>query len=97
MSESDYLARIAVLEAENVELRVQCSSIPLLKLENETLQQRVLDLEQMVLDLMNKIEQLSIRNDSRNSSKPPSSDFGRKNKTLRKSSGRKPGAHPIWP
>lgn len=91
MSDSEYKARITVLEAENAELRVQVGRIPLLESENVALKQRVLDLEQLVLDLIKKVEQMSVRKDSQNSSKAPSSDYGRKNKSLRPKSDRKPG------
>lgn len=91
MNNSDYISRIAVLEAENAALRVQVCRIPLLESENVALKQRVLDMEQVVLDLIKKVEQMSVRKDSQNSSKPPSSDYGRKNKSLRTKSDRKAG------
>lgn len=91
MSDSDYIARIQVLEADNAALRVEVSRIAVLESENTALQQEVMELKQMVADLIKKVEQLSVRKDSQNSSKPPSSDFSRKNKSLRSKSGRKPG------
>ena len=45
-------------------------------------------------DLANKVEQISIRKNSTNSSMPPSGDFQRKTRSLRTSSGLKPGGQP---
>lgn len=92
--ESDYIARIAVLEAENAELRLQVSRIPLLEAENKALREQVLFLGQKLSDLANKVEQISVRKDSNNSSLPPSGDFGRKTRSLRRASGLKPGGQP---
>lgn len=94
MIESDYIARIAVLEAENAELRLQVSRIPLLEAENKALREEVLFLHQKLSALVNKVEQMSIRKDSNNSSMPPSGDFRRKTRSLRISSGLKPGGQP---
>jgi transposase len=91
LNDSNYKARIAVLEAGNAELRVQVGPIPLLESENVALKHRVLDLEQLVLDLIKKAERMSFRKDSQNSRKAPSSDYGSKNKSLRPKSDRKPG------
>lgn len=94
MIESDYIARIAVLEAENAELRLQVFRIPLLESENKALREQVLLLSQKLSDLANKVEQMSVRKDSNNSSLPPSGDFGRKTRSLRTASGLKPGGQP---
>ena len=94
MIESDYIARIAVLEAENAELRIQVSRIPLLESENKALREQVLLLGQKLFDLANKVEQISIRKNSSNSSMPPSGDFQRKTRSLRTPSGLKPGGQP---
>jgi transposase len=92
--ESDYIARIAVLETENAELRLQVSRIPLLELENKALREQVLLLSQKLSDLANRVEQMSVRKDSNNSSMPPSGDFRRKTRSLRTASGLKPGGQP---
>jgi len=92
--ESDYIARIAVLEAENAELRLQVSPILLLESENKALREQVLFLSQKLSDLAIKVEQISVRKDSNNSSMPPSGDFGRKTRSLRRASGLKPGGQP---
>lgn len=91
MNKSEYIAKIAVLEAENAELRLQVSRIPLLESENEALRQQVLVLEQKLSDLINKVEQMAVRKDSSNSSMPPSGDLHRKTRSLRTVSGRKSG------
>ena len=91
MTDSDYKARIAVLEAENAKLRIQAARIPWLESEHVSMQQQILVLEQKLLDLLNKVEQMSVRKDSSNSSMPPSGDLHRKTKSLRSVSGRKPG------
>jgi transposase len=94
LKESDYISKIAVLEAENAELRRQVSGIPLLESENASLRQQVLVLDQKLSDLMNKVDQMSVRKDSHNSSMPPSGDLHRKTRSLRGASGRKPGGQP---
>lgn len=94
MTTSDYISKIAVLEAENAELRVQVSRIPLLESDNVAIKAQVLGLEQKLSDLINKVEQMSVRKDSRNSSMPPSGDFQRKTRSLRSASGLKPGGQP---
>ena len=94
MIESDYIARIAVLEAENAELRLQVFRIPMLETENSTLREQVLFLSQKLSDLAHKVEQMSVRKDSNNSSMPPSGDFRRKTRSLRRASGLKPGGQP---
>jgi len=91
LSDTDYKLRIEVLEAANASLRLELSHIAVVESENVSLKQEVADLKQLLADLINKVEQSSIRKNSQNSSKPPSSDFGRKQKSLRTSSGRKPG------
>ena len=91
LNDPDYIARIAVLEAENAELRLQVSRIALLESENKALREQVLFLSQKLSDLANKVEQMLVRKDSNNSSLPPSGDFGRKARSLRAASGRKPG------
>ena len=94
MNDSEYKARIAVLEAENAEFRVQVSRIPLLESENKSLREQVLFLGQKLSDLANRVEQMSVRKDSNNSSMPPSGDFRRKSRSLRTASGLKPGGQP---
>lgn len=94
MIESDYIARIAVLEAENAGLRLQVSRIPFLESENKALGEQVLFLSQKLSDLANKVEQMSVRKDSNNSSMPPSGDFRRKTRSLLTASGRKAGGQP---
>jgi transposase len=84
-------AKIALLEAENAMLRSQVSGMALIVAENVALKGRVLELEQMVRDLAKKVEQMSVRKTSENSSIPPSSDPNRKNRSLRPKSDLKPG------
>jgi len=91
LNESEYIAKIAVLEAENAELRVQVCRIPLLESENIALRQQALVLDQKLSDLINKVEQMSVRKDSSNSGMPPSGDLHRKTRSLRTASGRKAG------
>lgn len=67
------------------------AKIALLESENAILRQKVNSLEQQLVELFKKVEALSIRKDSHNSSMPPSSDLFKKNQSLRKPSGRKPG------
>lgn len=94
MTASDYKARIAVLEAENAELRLQVTRIPLLESEHSAMRGQVVALEQKLSDLAKKIEQMAVRKDSSNSSMPPSGDLHRKTKSLRPVSGRKAGGQP---
>jgi transposase len=94
LKESDYIARIAVLEAENAELRLLGARVPILESENSALRAQILILGQRLSDLANKVEQMAVRKDSNNSSMPPSGDFGRKNRSLRIVTGRKPGGQP---
>lgn len=94
MTESEYIAKIAVLEAENRALRNEVLRISLLESENEALRGHVLVLEQKLSDLIHKVEQLAVRKDSRNSSMPPSGDLHRKSGSLRTVSDRKPGGQP---
>jgi transposase len=89
---SDYIAKIAVLEAENAGLRLQLLRIPILESENAAFKQEVLVLNQKLAELSKKVEQMGVRKTSDNSSMPPSTDLARKNRSLRISSGRKPGA-----
>lgn len=91
MTAPDYKAKIAVLEAENADLCAQLLRIPLLVSENATLKQSVLDLTQKLSELSMKVEQLGVRKNSSNSSLPPSADLQRKNRSLRTTSGLKPG------
>lgn|GEM_PF-4230248 len=77
MRDADNILRIQVLEAANASLRLEVSRIALVESENVSLKRRVSELEQLVLDLVKKAEQKGVVKDSQNSSKPPSSDFGR--------------------
>jgi transposase len=94
LTASDYIAKIAVLEAENADLRSQLLRIPLLESENASLKLSVLDLTQRLSELSIKVEQLGVRKNSSNSSLPPSTDLQRKTRSLRTSSGRNPGGQP---
>lgn len=72
--------RIAELEAENADLREQVREVPLLREQIAWLAVQVQDL------------QARLAKDSHNSSKPPSTDgLGRKTRSLRRRSGKKPG------
>jgi len=77
LRDADNILRIQVLEAANASLRLEVSRIALVESENVSLKRRVSELEQLVLDLVKKAEQKGVVKDSQNSSKPPSSDFGR--------------------
>jgi transposase len=94
LTKSDYIAKVAALEAENADLRFQLLRIQLLESENTALKQQVLDQTQKLAELTLKVEQLSVRKNSSNSSVPPSTDLARKNRSLRTVSGRRPGAQP---
>ena len=91
MTASNYIARVAVLEAENADLRFQLLRIPLLESGNAALKQSVLDLTQKQSELSMKVEQLGVHKNSSNSSLAPSTDLQRKTRSLRTTSGRKPG------
>jgi transposase len=72
--------RIAELEAENAVLREQVRELPLLREQIAVLVSQMHDL------------QARLAKDSHNSSKPPSTDgLGRKTRSLRRRSGKKPG------
>jgi len=58
---------------------------------NTSLEARVMELEQMVKDLQTQTNSLTTKKNSNNSSIPPSTDLTRKNRSLRTSSGKKPG------
>lgn len=94
LTASEYIAKIAVLEAENADLRLQLLRLPLLKSENAALKQSVLGLTQQLSVLSVKVEQLGVRKNSGNSSLPPSTDLQRKTRSLRTASGRKSGGQP---
>lgn len=91
LTESDYISKIAVLEVENAELRIQVARIPIIEAENVQLRSDVSELENKFKELNQKVEKLLIRKDSSNSSLAPSSDLFKRNQSLRTSSGRKPG------
>ncbi len=63
----------------------------ILRAENTELRRTVASLTQKVEDLLKMVEELGHKKNSKNSSLPPSSDFGRKNKSLRGRSGKKSG------
>ena len=79
-------AQIAKLLSENSEL----------KADNLTLTQRVVSLEAKVLQLLEQLANSSPIKDSHNSHNPPSQDKykPKRNTSLRKKSGRKPGGQP---
>ena len=54
-------------------------------------QNRVAELEAIVLSLTEKINEIEVKKTSSNSSLPPSQDLTRKNQSLRKKSGKKSG------
>lgn len=88
MTEVEYIAKIALLESENSDLKHQVSA---LTAENVDLRHQLTTLTTTVSELIIKIEQLSVRKDSSNSSLPPSGDIHRKTRSLRAFSARKPG------
>lgn len=61
---------------------------------NKLLSGRVHELEKLLEKATAKIEELSLRKNSQNSSLPPSTDFKRQIKSLRQKSGNKPGGQP---
>lgn len=81
-----------ILELEDKNLRLELMNRALI-VENQHLKSEVNKLKDFVAKLMNEIETLKHRKNSRNSSVPPSKDENRpkKNQSLRTSSGRKPG------
>lgn len=70
--------------------------ITLLKAENALLRSKIELLEEKVMFLLKLQEEQSIKKDSHNSHNPPSSDKSKpkRNKSLRKKTGRKPGGQP---
>ena len=91
MNTNKYIAQIAALEAENGRLRGELSVLPVLVAENLAMKDEVATMKETIIELVKKIEQLSIKKDSSNSHKPPSSDIYSKNRSLRVQSGRKAG------
>ena len=65
--------------------------IAILEAENAELRQLVTSLEEKVLLLLERQQQRSVKKDSGNSSLPPSSDIGRKTRSLREKSERSIG------
>lgn len=82
--------RILELEDKNQQLELLNKA---LIIDNLKLKSEVQDLKALVTELIDKIESLKYRKNSRNSSIPPTKDENRpkKNQSLRTSSGKKPG------
>lgn len=59
--------------------------------ENATLKKLVVDLVKRVTELEKALSRLSVKKDSQNSSMPPSTDFKRKNQSLREKSDKPVG------
>lgn len=91
MLEFELLAKLSELESENAALRLQVGRVGVLESENSALRERVNFLEQSFSVLTKRVEQMLVSKNSGNSSMPPSSDLVRKTKSLRKSSGLRPG------
>lgn len=62
--------------------------------ENATLKKLVVDLVKRVTELEKEANRLSVKKDSQNSSMPPSTDFKRKNQSLREKSDKPVGGQP---
>ena len=66
----------------------------MLRMENKSLREEVTILSDRVSQLLKVIEDMGHKKNSKNSSLPPSSDFARKNKSLRGQSDKKSGGQP---
>lgn len=93
---------ISILRAENKRLRIENVSLKRenarlrkenkeLREENAALKKEVAALKEEVKSLKGLLKRSTLNKNSSNSHLPPSNDFSRKNKSLRKPSGRKPG------
>ena len=69
----------------------ETENIAILEAENAELRQRIASLEEKVLLLLELQQKGKVKKDSSNSSLPPSSDLGKKTRSLREKSGRSVG------